>query len=176
MSGRTAGLEIVEVTARRDLEAVRGLCRAFRTGQLERYADQADLINSYYDADEFEDTLARLADIHAPPRGAILLARVGGEAAGCVMYAPDGAKTCQMKRMFVAPAHRGVGVARALATALIGAARRGGYTRMRLDTGPRQTEAVALYRQLGFQPCAPYDEDGPKWPDKVYMAMSLEER
>jgi len=169
-------LEIIEVTAPHDLDAVRSLCRAFRAGQLERYADQADLVNSYYDAEEFEDTLARLADIHAPPRGVILLARAGGEAAGCVMYAPDGAKVCQMKRMFVAPAHRRAGVARTLVTALIGAAQRSGYTRMRLDTGPRQTEAVALYRQLGFEPCAPYDEDGPKWPDKVYMAMPLGER
>lgn len=169
-------LRIVEARAGEELKAVCGLCRQFRAGQLERYADHADLIAGYYDAEGFERTLERLADIHAPPCGLILLARIGGAAAGCVMYAPDGATTCQMKRMFVAPAYRRAGVARALANALIDAARRNGYTRMRLDTGPRQTEAVALYRQLGFEPCPPYDEDGPQWPGKVYMAMPLEQR
>jgi GNAT superfamily N-acetyltransferase len=85
-----------------------------------------------------------------PPGGTFLVGWAGEEAVCCggVKRLPDG--TCEIKRMYVAPAARGQGVARQLLHALEDAARALGYTVARLDTGPRQPHARALYESEGY--------------------------
>ena len=166
---------ITEVVGGPDLEAVRELCRAFRRGQYERYAHQIERIEEQYGEAAFEKTLAALAEMHGAPHGVILLARMDGKPTGCVMLTRISDETCEMKRMFVDDAMRRTGVGKALCEAVITAARSRGYARMRLDTGPLQHEAVALYRSFGFGARDPYEEDGPKWPDKVFLALDLKQ-
>jgi GNAT superfamily N-acetyltransferase len=58
--------------------------------------------------------------------------------------------------MYVQPAYRRTGVGRAVLTALEARARALGYARLRLETGVRQPEAIALYRAAGYEPIEPY--------------------
>jgi len=89
--------------------------------------------------------------------GDVLLAQVDGQAAACIAYraTPD-AGTCEIKRLFVRPTFRGLGLARQLVLAAIEQAKSRGYTRAILDTDANtMPSALALYLSLGFRPYMP---------------------
>jgi putative acetyltransferase len=87
-----------------------------------------------------------------------LVAVADGEAVACVALqpTPDDAATGEVKRMYVAPAARGRGLARALLRAVEDLAREMGYRRLRRATGDKQPAAIALYESSGYARTAPY--------------------
>lgn len=124
-----------------DIAAAAALFRAYAAGLEVDLAYQG-----------FAEELAGLPGLYAPPAGELLLAFSGtAEPLGCVALRPlEGERVCEMKRLYVAPEARGLGVGRALAAAIIGAARDLGYAEMRLDSLLSMAPAIALYRKLGF--------------------------
>jgi ribosomal protein S18 acetylase RimI-like enzyme len=137
---------LLHATSAEDLAAARRLFRA--------YSDWLAVDLSFQD---FEQELATLPGVYAPPQGRLLLAKVGGEAAGCVALRPLEPGICEMKRLWVEPGFGGAGLGRELALAIIQAARDAGYRRMRLDTMPARMQAAQhLYGTLGFREIPAY--------------------
>lgn len=107
----------------------------------------------------FQDIEAELREFpgeYAPPAGCLLLAMREEAPAGCVGLRPLEPGVCEMKRLYVQSRYRGHGLGVQLARAIIAEARAMGYSAMRLDTLPSMTAAIGMYRELGFQPIAPY--------------------
>ena len=154
-------VEIVAAKSTPELDAVRQLIRGFVAWHRKTHVDRIDLIDRYFDRAEFEAELAGLPGEYAPPRGELLLAYQDGDPAGCVAMHDLGGGICEMKRMFVPDAFRGLGVGRALADGVIDAARRAGYRAMRLDTSQDQRDAIGLYERIGFRRIPPYYEVPP---------------
>jgi len=103
------------------------------------------------------DALDEAAARMNAPAGTFVLGRAGATcaAAGGIEHV-DGA-TAEVKRMWVAPAWRGQGVARRLLAHLEGVAREAGRTQVVLDTNGTLTEALALYRACGYEPTGRYN-------------------
>src|SRR5450830_1043105 len=80
-----------------------------------------------------------------------LVARLDGSPVGCAgICRCEGERTAELRRMYVAPETRRLGIARTLVTTLEEKARELGYGTLRLETGPEQPEAVHLYETGGF--------------------------
>jgi putative acetyltransferase len=128
------------------------------------FADVADLLRGYaaalpvdLNAQRFIEELPSLPGDYGPPRGALLIARATDrEPLGCIALRPLDTDSCEVKRLYVSPAARGQGLGRALIEALIIEATNLGYPQVKLDTLPNMTEAISLYRRLGFTSIPPY--------------------
>jgi GNAT superfamily N-acetyltransferase len=94
----------------------------------------------------------------AEGQGAFLVAWRGENPVGCGAVRRIGEWSGELKRMYVCPEERGRGVGRALLAALEAEARALGLTRLVLETGVRQAEAIALYRGAGFSDSASFGE------------------
>lgn len=109
---------------------------------------------------DFDAEMAQMPGEYAPPRGALLSAWVNGELAGCCALRPldnaDYPVACEMKRLYVRPAYRGLHLGRQLTEAIMEAARTLGYQHVLLDTMSELEAARALYEDLGFKEIPPY--------------------
>ncbi|MFH0134549.1 GNAT family N-acetyltransferase [Variovorax sp. VaC1] len=157
--------------AANEIDAVRAIFR-----------DYAASLNIDLDFQDFDGELAELPGEYAEPRGNLLLALVdpanvkedaGRQAptlqrangtlahiAGCCALRPldnvDYANAAEMKRLYVRPGFRGLGLGRQLAEATLDAARSAGYACVLLDTLDDMESARALYEDLGFAEVPPY--------------------
>lgn len=109
---------------------------------------------------DFEAELANLPGDYAEPWGALRLARLGDQIAGCCamrrLETADYSNACEMKRLFVRKAYRGTGLGRILAENILEAAAIAGYQHLLLDTLDDMEAARSLYEDLGFQEIPPY--------------------
>jgi ribosomal protein S18 acetylase RimI-like enzyme len=158
-----------------DFHAIRELCNSFLDWCRSRYGENAWFVDHYYTPERWAALLDSLPMVHAVPDGAALVARLDGKVVGCVMMQRIDDRTCEMKRMFVGPEGRGLGLGRRLAENIIGVAAELGYFTMRLDTGRNHDEALGLYRALGFREIDPYYEAPPELGNHlIFMETALQ--
>ena len=104
----------------------------------------------------FSQELDSLPGVYGPPLGELLLAKRGDHVLGCIALKSLSPGTAEIKRLYVRPQARKLGVGKALVTAAIQAATELGYREIKLDTLPEMTAAIALYKSFGFAPIPPY--------------------
>ena len=142
----------IELAAPTEPEAIDALRAIFR-----EYARDLGVDLSFQ---QFDEELAQLPGEYAAPRGALLLAKVDGEVAGCCALRPldavDYPNAAEMKRLYVRKPFRNFGLGRQLAEATLYAAREAGYACVLLDTLDDMEAARALYQELGFEEIPPY--------------------
>lgn len=132
-----------------DLNLIRGIFREY-----------AGTLNVDLAFQDFEAELGGLPGEYAEPRGALVLARVDGEVAGCCALRPadtaDYPNAAEMKRLYVRKPFRGFGLGRLLTEHILDQARLAGYSTVLLDTLDDMEAARALYEDLGFTEIPPY--------------------
>ena len=133
---------------------------ALLVGARELFLEYADGLGVDLCFQQIDAELATLPGDYAEPGGALLLVMVDGQPAGCgaIRALPDVdyANACEMKRLFVRPAFRRLGLGRVLALALIEQAIQAGYSTLLLDTLDDMEAARGLYTSLGFEEIPPY--------------------
>jgi DNA-binding MarR family transcriptional regulator/N-acetylglutamate synthase-like GNAT family acetyltransferase len=115
---------------------------------LEQY--YATLAERFEEGFERERALPAGAEEMSPPRGLFLVARLHGEPIGCGGLKGSADAPPDVKRMWVAPRARGLGLGRRLLRELESHARASGARSVRLETNGSLTEAIALYRSSGY--------------------------
>ena len=122
------------------------------------YGDFTELLREYlaslpFSAD-FQHTERELAEISVqygqPGNGVALLARSGQATVGITGIRALEGTLCELKRMYVKPSWRGLGLGRLLCEAALACSRQLGYSAVRLDTLDSMDAAIYLYRSLGF--------------------------
>lgn len=123
------------------------------------------------DFQDYESEFAGLPGKYAEPDGRIMLAWQHHAVVGCAALRRVDGASCELKRVYVRPSARGLGIGRQLVERMIREARRERYARMCLDVLPEFVAAQRLYDSLGFRP-APAVSDNPV-PGTRFLALNL---
>lgn len=114
----------------------------------------------YLELQNYDDELINLEAKYGEPNGRLYLGLEDSKAVACVaMKQHDGENAGELKRLYVMPEYRGRGYARALSERILSDARDCGYDAVYLDTLPALKAAQALYADMGFELCPPYNDD-----------------
>jgi GNAT superfamily N-acetyltransferase/DNA-binding MarR family transcriptional regulator len=104
------------------------------------------------------DRAAEVRDF-APPKGSLLIARLFGTPIGCGGIRTLERRVAEIKRMWIAPTARGLGIGRRMLQELEQFARRQGLRIIRLDTNESLREALQLYRSSGYREIERYNDN-----------------
>jgi ribosomal protein S18 acetylase RimI-like enzyme len=120
---------------------------------VEEYASTLNLDLSFQN---FAHELEHFENEYSAPSGAFLLAQRNDVFVGCVGLRKLSATVGEIKRLYVAPAARALGLGQSLVRNIVDEGRKLKYEQLVLDTLPSMLEAQSLYLAMGFEPIAPY--------------------
>jgi putative acetyltransferase len=163
-------LTISQVNSEAEIVAVRELIREYATWAFS-IVPGSDESPAW---EGFDEELATLPGVYAPPVGRLLLTMQDGQAAGCVCLKGHDATTSELKRLYVRPTFRGQNIGQQLVKMLIEGARQSRYQRIVLDSHISMKKAHAIYQEVGFRRVsAPDDFPENLKPTVVFMERDL---
>lgn len=119
----------------------------------------AEIAGRFADGFDPGQSSAPTLDAFAPPDGTFLVVRLDRALIGCGGFKRDAPGIAYLKRMWIAPEARGLGLGKRLLRELEQRARRIGYGKVRLETEKTLTEAQALYRASGYAEVPPFNDE-----------------
>ncbi|CDE18863.1 putative uncharacterized protein [Eubacterium sp. CAG:841] len=134
---------------------------------LEQGTEVASCLKSQHLDDELRDMKTK----YGLPYGRMYLALVEENIAGCVALTKNDEDYCEIKRLYLRPQFRGMGISKALIERIIADAREIGYKYMRLDTFPFMKSAIKLYEKYGFYFIEKYNDNPAE--TAIYMQLNL---
>jgi putative acetyltransferase len=152
---------IVEMTTQDDIEIVQEMLRKYVQWLFDNFPDETEDLSSYFSPGRLQQALSEVPTDFVPPKGIALIAWKEGRPVGCVVGRTLEPGIAEMKRLFIVPDARGSGTGSALVKTLKGKMASWGYPALRLDTAVFLTDAISLYRHLGFVEIEPYTEIPP---------------
>lgn len=161
---------IAEMTTPEDIEIVRDLLQKYVHWLFDSFPDETEDLSAYFSPDRVQHALDEVTTKFMMPDAVALIARSGGRPVGCVLAYPLEPGIAEMKRLFVLPSARGRGLGGALIQTLGARMLARGYGKIRLDTAVFLTDAISLYRRMGFVEIAPYG-DIPKGAERTSLFM-----
>lgn len=143
------------------------LVTEYTNGLLKQGNDVVQCLSSQHLEDELKDMNLK----YAPPYGQMYLALVNNKAVGCVALVKNDDIYCEIKRLYLKPEYRGMGISKALVRKVIQYAQEIGYKHMRLDTFPFMSSAIKLYEKCGFYYIERYNDNPAQ--TAIFMQLDL---
>ena len=137
----------------------------------ELFCEYAAWIGSDLAFQNFSAELETLPLNYALPEGRLYIAFAGGIPAGCIALKKLDSERCEMKRLYVRPSFRNLGIGNKLVSIIIADAKEIGYRHMLLDTLSSFEKALEIYRQRGFYETEPYYSN--PWDNVIYLKLDL---
>jgi carbonic anhydrase len=120
----------------------------------------------------FDEELATLPGKYSSPEGRLYLVKTGNKYIGCIGLRKYENEICEMKRLYIKPEARGLGIGHKLVELIINDAKKIGYKKMRLDTIKNQmAAAIEIYKKNGFVETESYYKNPD--PHTLYMELDL---
>lgn len=139
----------------RIIEAEQGQIQIVR----ELFLEYSDALEFDLGFQNFESEIRNLPGDYRRPSGGLLLAYQDFDIAGCVGFKRLDGSIAEMKRLYVRPEFQGFGLGRALVSEVLRKSKSMGYKKVRLDTVPSMSKAIALYKSMGFYSIPAYREN-----------------
>ena len=164
--------KIFHAQSKDDFDAVRELLVEYltwATNQAKKHYDEEVDVNEMLDYSMSE------INLFLPPSGRLLLVTDEGKPIGMACMKRIRGDTCEIKRMYVRPYHRGKKIGRQLLNELVEAAKEIGYSKILIDSARFMHKAHSLYRSVGFREIELYPETEMQEDFREYMVyMELE--
>ena len=152
-----------------DFDAARALCQQWFEWHWRNYPTDWPREGNPMARERFEAIVHDLEQLHARPHGAVVLASVDGNAAGCVMYSEAQPGVAVFNRMFVAEGGRGHGLGLRMLERMFEQMLADGYERVIFSSAKFLTHAKTMYERAGFVPMHHPSDFPAEWRDYVYF-------
>lgn len=117
---------------------------------IQLFNEYANSLNISLAFQNFSEELNIIESMYGSPSGCLLLVYDKDQAIACAAYRKIGEGICELKRMYIKPAYRGLKIGQTLLEMLCSRAFDNGYSKMRLDTLDTMLPAIGLYKKNGF--------------------------
>lgn len=164
-------MRILTPSSPAEFDAVRTLCWEYRDYLQTFPSPEVDYVRKGYSIEAYTALMDQLEADSLPPDGGCVLVVDEDAPVGCGMFHTLAPGTAEIKRVYVRPEGRGIGLGRKITQTLVDRIRDQGFSRILMDTSRIQAPAHALYLSMGFIERGPYQDV----PDEMIERMHFYE-